>query len=711
LIAEMIAAGAENKHLRFLLIEDNPTDVELLEYELRHAGFEFSLAVVQTSEEFTRELRATAPHLVMADYNLPGWRGIEALEIVEREGQDVPLILVTGALADTTAVDCIKQGATDYVLKGSLARLPVAIRRALQEKNVREQRKRTEQELQLTQFSVEHASDAVFWVDPCGRFVYANQAGCHSLEYSREELLSLSVSDVDPLVAQQGWGLFWEEIKTRRSITFEAQHRTKEGRSFPVEITANYLEFDGREYSFSFVRDITERKAAEARIKFLAYSDALTGLPNRRLLQDRLTMALASARRRGHKVALLFLDLDRFKSINDSLGHSAADLLLQEVAQRLAACGREQDTIARIGGDEFLIVLTGLKDATDAAVAAERLMDAIVGEYSIQGQALHLTCSLGISIFPEQGTDTETLIKNADTAMFNAKESGRNGFRFFTQDIDNQALERLTLENSLRLAMDKEELFLVYQPQMDLATGRIIGLEVLLRWRHPKFGLVPPDKFIPIAENCGVIVPIGEWVMRTACSQARKWQESGLPAVRLAVNVSAVQFRRQGFSECVRRVLRETDLAPQYLELELTESLLLANAEVNLSVIKELNAIGLALAIDDFGTGYSNFGYLKQFRVSKLKIDGSFIRDLAVNPDDAAITAAIISMAKSLRLKVIAECVEDEAQMSFLRAHHCDEVQGYYFSKPLAVDEVANKLRGEDSTAHAVFSQANGKAL
>ncbi len=710
MIAEITAAGAENQHLRFLLIEDNPTDVELLEYELRHAGFEFALAVVQTSEEFTRELRATAPHLVIADYNLPTWRGIEALEIIAREGLDVPLILVTGALADTTAVDCIKQGATDYVMKGALARLPVAIRRALQEKNLREQRQRSEQELRLTQFSVEHASDAVFWVDSKGRFVYANQAGCRSLGYCREELLSLSVSDVDPLVPQEAWEPVWEKIKTQRSISFETHHRTKQGDSFPVEVTANYLDFDGREYSFSFARDITERKAAEERIQFLAYSDALTGLPNRRLLQDRLTIVLANARRRLHKVALLFLDLDRFKNINDSLGHSAADLLLQEVARRLAAWGREQDTIARVGGDEFLIVITGLKDATDAAVAAERLMHAIVGEYFIHGHALHLTCSLGISIFPEQGTDAETLIKNADAAMFSVKESGRNGFRFFTQAIDAQAVERLTLENSLRLALEKKELFLVYQPQMDLASGRIIGLEALLRWQHPKLGLVPPDKFIFIAENSGLIVPIGEWVLRTACSQARKWQEDGLPAVKLAVNVSAVQFRRPGFSKSVKHLLQETGLAPQYLELELTESLLLANAEGNLSVIQELNAIGLTLAIDDFGTGYSNFGYLKQFRVSKLKIDGSFIRDLAVNPDDAAITAAIISMAKSLRLKVIAECVEDEAQMSFLRAHHCDEVQGYYFSKPLAADEVAGKLRGEDSAAHA-FAHASGKAI
>jgi diguanylate cyclase (GGDEF)-like protein len=420
-----------------------------------------------------------------------------------------------------------------------------------------------------------------------------------------------------------------------------------------------------------------------------------------------LSNALASARRRKDKVALLFLDLDKFKNINDSLGHSVGDLLLQEVAERLKKWAREQDTVARVGGDEFVIVLTAARDGADAAVAAERLIHAMSAGFLVQGRSLSISCSLGISVFPEHGADSETLIKNADAAMYTAKESGRNGFRFFTDDINAQAVERLALESSLRLALDKKELFLMYQPQMNIATGKIIGLEALLRWQHPKLGLVPPDKFIRIAENCGLIVPIGEWVLRTACSQARKWQDEGLPAVSVAVNVSAVQFRQEGFCELIRRALSETGLAPQYLELELTESLLLANADVTLSVLQELMAMGLTLAIDDFGTGYSSLSYLKKFPVNKLKIDRSFIRDVATNPDDAAITAAITGMAKSLHLKVIAEGVEDEAQMSFLRAHQCDEIQGYYFSKPLAVDKVADKLRGDRPAANAL-AQASG---
>jgi EAL domain-containing protein (putative c-di-GMP-specific phosphodiesterase class I) len=354
-------------------------------------------------------------------------------------------------------------------------------------------------------------------------------------------------------------------------------------------------------------------------------------------------------------------------------------------------------------------VLTGVREVGDAAVAAERLMDAMTAEFVVQGHSLGVSCSLGISIFPEHGADGETLIKNADAAMYSAKDIGRNNFQFFTADMNAQAVERLALENGLRLALEKKELFLVYQPQMNITNGRITGLEALLRWQHPELGLVPPDRFIRIAENSGLIVPIGEWVLRTACSQARKWQDEGIPAVSLAVNVSAVQFRQEGFCQLIRKVLGETGLAPQHLELELTESLLLANADVTFSVLQELTDLGVTLAIDDFGIGYSSFTYLRQFRVSKLKIDRSFITNVAANPDDAAITAAIISMAKSLHLKVIAEGVEDEAQMSFLRAHQCDEIQGYYFSKPLAVDKVADKLRGHD-LEHAQAQASGGQS-
>ena len=541
----------------------------------------------------------------------------------------------------------------------------------------------------------------VFRTTLAGRVLECNQAAACLFGYdSPEEVLALPAANLYDKASDRT--AFLTRLKSEKSVTnHEMRFRRKNGDCAWAMLNVSLIDDDSGIANIveGTLIDITQRKVAEERVQSLAYYDALTGLPNRVLLRDRLSKALSTARRQNHKVALLFLDLDRFKIVNDSLGHSVGDLLLQDIAVRLKSVAREQDTIARLGGDEFLIVLTNVKDTSGAAVAAERFMDVMTAEFVLQGHSLSISCSLGISIFPEHGADAETLIKNADAAMYSAKEGGRNNFQFFTADMSAEAVKRLTLENSLRLALDKKELFLVYQPQMDIVTGRITGLETLLRWQHPQLGLVPPNQFIGIAENTGMILPIGEWVLRTACSQARKWQDEGL-AVTIAVNVSAIQFRQEGFCQLIRKVLHETGLAPHHLELELTESLLLANVDVTSSVVQELRAMGLTLAIDDFGTGYSSFSYLRQLRVSKFKIDRTFIRDVAQNPDDAAITAAIISMAKSLKLKVVAEGVENEAQVSFLRAHQCDEIQGYYFSKPLPVDEIADKLRANHSKAH-----------
>jgi diguanylate cyclase (GGDEF)-like protein/PAS domain S-box-containing protein len=576
------------------------------------------------------------------------------------------------------------------------------------------ERKRIEQALLVAEEKYraifQGAVVGMFQSTPGGRYINVNPAMARMLGYDSPQELVASITDISQQV--------YVDPESRRELTrllreqgmvknFECAVYRKDGSQMWFSANVRAVSEAGVLVGYEGTNeDITARKIAEERIQFLAYYDALTGLPNRTLLQDRLGKALAGARRQKCKIALLFVDLDSFKIINDSLGHSVGDLLLQEVAERLKKWGREQDTVARLGGDEFLITLTQLKDLSDVAVAAERLMDAMAAGFVVQGHSLNVSCSIGISIFPEHGTDCETLIKNADAAMYGAKDSGRNSFRFFAEDMNAQAVERLSVENSLRLALGRKELFLVYQPQMHVATGRVTGLEALLRWQHPDLGLVPPDKFIRVAENSGLIVPIGEWVLRTACRQARKWQDDGLPAVSVAVNVSAVQFRQQGFCELIRSVLRQTGLAAQYLELELTESLLLANADVTFPVLRELKSMGLTLAIDDFGTGYSNFTSLRQFGVSKLKIDRSFISDVATNPDDSAITAAIISMAKSLRLKVIAEGVENEAQMAFLRIHQCDEIQGYYFSRPLTVDKVADKLRGTAVQALAAHSAA-----
>jgi diguanylate cyclase (GGDEF)-like protein len=449
-------------------------------------------------------------------------------------------------------------------------------------------------------------------------------------------------------------------------------------------------------------QDITDRKLVEKRVQFLAYYDSLTGLPNRTLLQDRLAQAIAGAHRRNEHAAVLFLDLDRFKIINDSLGHGVDDLLLKSVAERLKRQTRDQDTVCRMGGDEFIVVLSTIRDQAEAAIVAGRIVCAMDADFVIQGRTLKVSCSLGISIYPEHGTDSETLIKNADASMYGAKETGRNRFLFFTKEMNAKVLERSILEHDLRLAIERNEIFLMYQPQAEIRTGKIVGLEALVRWQHPVLGLVQPDKFIHVAENSGLILPIGDWVLRSACSQSHDWQAEGLPPVTVAVNVSPMQVHQENFREHVQQALSETGIAPQYLELELTESLLTKNATVMFSVLNEMKKMGVKLAIDDFGTGYSSLSQLRQFPVGKLKIDRSFIRDVETSPDAAVIATAVISLAKTLNLKVIAEGVETEGQLAFLRSHDCDEMQGYYFSRPLLGEDIPELLRSNSTmAAHA----------
>ena len=429
--------------------------------------------------------------------------------------------------------------------------------------------------------------------------------------------------------------------------------------------------------------------------RFLADHDPLTKLHNRAYIHDHLPSMLTSAVRHEERLALLFIDLDGFKFINDSLGHSLGDLVLKEAAERMKRCVREPDVVLRLGGDEFLIVLTGLRDSTDAAMAAERIRRTLEDEMLIQGNSLTTTCSIGISVFPDDGADGESLIKWADLALYSAKDNGRNTWRFFTKDMNGKAAQRLSLEYGLRHAVAKDQLFVEYQPQVDLRTGRIVGAEALLRWQHPEMGVVSPATFISIAENSGEILRIGEWVLRTACTQARRWQDEGVFSMPIAVNVSAVQFRQRSFVETVKKVLNETGLVPQLLELELTESLLLTNSNVMATVMNELTDAGVRLAIDDFGVGYCGLSYLMEFKFSKLKMDGSFVKSIGGNSVGPSIAAAIVGMAKILGMKVLAECAETEEQVQFLREHNCDEVQGYYFSRPLSAQGFSEMVRSQ----------------
>src|SRR6185369_7380999 len=421
--------------------------------------------------------------------------------------------------------------------------------------------------------------------------------------------------------------------------------------------------------------DITARIKAESEIQQLINYDTLTGLPNRNLLHDRLKLAIAQASRDQHLVGVLILDLDRFKGINDTLGHRAGDKLLMSVSKRLAACVRDSDTLARLGGDEFVVILNNVTHEEGITSVSKKILAVISEPIYIDGQ------------------DTHTLLKHADLAMYQAKELDRNNFQFFSREMNIKVLERMMLENSMRKALEREEFFLVYQPQVDARSGRIVGIEALLRWNHPDMGLLAPDKFIYLAEETGFIIPIGEWVMRTACRQNKAWQDRGLPAVRVAVNLSAKQFGQYHLDEMIASTLMETGLDPEWLELEITESAIMKNADQNAIILRKLKDMGVSLAIDDFGTGYSSLAYLKHFPISRLKIDRSFVRDITTNPDDAAIAEIIIAMAQTLKLSVIAEGVETRAQMELLSFNNCIEMQGYLFSHPVRAEEFARLMK------------------
>ena len=445
-------------------------------------------------------------------------------------------------------------------------------------------------------------------------------------------------------------------------------------------------------YAIERHRLLKELELTRQREHYLSHHDDLTNLPNRTLLMDRLRQALTRAPWHKWWVAVLFIDLDRFKRINDTLGHNLGDLLLKEIAGRLIACVRNGDTVARLGGDEFTIILADMAQAQDIPKVVPQILNCFSKSFILEGHETFITASIGISLYPNDGEDPETLLKNADTAMYRAKEEGRNNYQHFSPAMNVRTFDQLALENNLRRALERNEFLLYYQPQVSFKTRQIIGMEALLRWRHPDLGLVSPARFIPVAEETGLIVPIGEWVLRTACTQNKAWQIAGLPSLLVAVNLSARQFQHKGLVEMIKRVLNETRLDPKYLELELTESILMRKEEDVITTLCELNAMGIGLSIDDFGTGYSSLSYLKRFPIHKLKIDRSFVRDIATDPDDPAIVRAVIALAHSLNMKAIAEGVETAEQLEFLRSLQCDEMQGYLFSLPLPAEEVTKLL-------------------
>ena len=552
------------------------------------------------------------------------------------------------------------------------------------------ERKQAEEMLRKQSAAMTASMDGIAILNDRLEFTYVNDALAKLFGYGKPQLMSGQslVQLYDPEEGERLLNQIVPHVRDRGRWRGEAKGRRRDGITFPQEVSLTTIDGGGM---VCVVRDITERTYAEEQIKHLAYHDALTGLPNRLLFKDRLTVALSHAQRDRTRLAVLFLDLDRFKVINDSLGHNIGDQLLQAVAARVQSCVRESDTVARLGGDEFTLLLP-LNRSDDAAPVAQKILEAIRYPFHIEGREFFITTSLGISLYPEDGTDAEALIKNADTAMYQAKELGRDNYQLFNAFVNAKALQRIALEHGLRRALANDEMAVHYQPIVDFRDGRITGMEALLRWTHPQMGRVPPGVFIPVAEATGVMVPIGTWAMRAACAQAKAWHDAGYAHLSLAVNLSVHQLQSPDLLDRVKEILDETGFPARLLDLEITESGAMQAPEISIRSLYELKKLGIRISLDDFGTGHSSLSYLKRFPIDTLKIDQSFVRDINSDPDTAAIVTAIIAMAHSLRLNVVAEGVEFADQAKFLRRYGCDHMQGYLIKPPVPADEFIDLL-------------------
>ena len=551
--------------------------------------------------------------------------------------------------------------------------------------DITERRMSAERE-QLAQKVFDYTPTGIVVTDEAHRIISSNPATTQMTGYEPFELFGLHVFSFLSAGAELGSELHEDQITARGVWSGELNVSKKNGSDFPAGIRVSRVDDPQSGLPAHFIwilADITERKQAEERMRHIAQHDALTGLPNRLSLMMRLAQLLPDARRHHWRVAIMFLDLDRFKVINDTLGHQVGDELLREVACRLSAVVRETDFVARLGGDEFVVILPAIQQPADAAMVATKIINSLSKPIQVDDNDLHTSPSIGISLFPTDGPDGDTILKHADTAMYHAKASGRSNYQFYAPEMNQAATERLDIERKLRHAIDRNELALSFQPQFKAASSQPTGVEALLRWHHPTDGIIPPDRFIPVAEETGIIVQIGEWVLSNACREMKRWIDAGLPPLRVAVNVSARQLRRRDFCDTVATILADTGLPPNLLELELTESSVMENPEEAIELLQKIGAMGVSLAIDDFGTGYSSLAYLKLFPIDHLKIDRSFVRDIEFDLNDRAIAFGTIALAHSLGLNVIAEGVETADQFELLRGNGCDEVQGYLFSKPL----------------------------
>jgi len=653
----------------------------------------FIIKWVRQLSDGLERLRKEVITAVLLDLFLPDSQGVNTFVKLSLAVPYVPILVLGGLGDEDIAKEAVERGAHDYLLKNRLD--SYALTRALHSVIAR---KAAEDALFLekerAQVTLNSIGDAVISTDISGNITYLNHVAEIMTGWSGKEASGRPFAEVFQII----------DGDTREAVRNPMQLAVKQDETVRLTSHCVLIRRDGYESAIEdstapihsrrgqvigavmVFHDVSEARAMALKMTHLAQHDLLTDLPNRLLLNDRITQAISLSHRQSKPLAVLFLDLDGFKHINDSLGHAIGDKLLRLVAQRAVACVRSSDTVSRHGGDEFVVLLPAIADAGDAAVTAEKILAALAKPYAISERDLHLTGCIGISIYPENGRDADTLIKSADAAMYQAKGKGPNSYQFFEPKIDARDDERQIFERSLGRALDRREFLLHYQPKVDLERGNITGAEALIRWMDPDRGLIPPAQFVPVAEDCGIIVPIGQWVRREACRQARAWMDAGLRPIPVAVNISAVELRAKNFIEGVCRILEDTRLEPHFLELEFTENVLMQDDASTIAVLRALKAMGVRLAVDDFGAGYSSLSYLRQFPIDTLKIDQSFMLEIGTDGDSAAFLRSVIGMGKTLKKRVVAEGVETQEQVAFLAAERCSEGQGYYFSPPVVAE-------------------------
>jgi len=683
------ATRGENTMPSVLVVDDEAFIRMTFRTALEASGWQVLEACC--GEEAVEAFRRLRPELVILDLVMPGMDGFETCAALRscEEGRYTPILAVTGRHDAESIHRAFEAGATDFISKPvSSEVLEYRSRYLLRSGRALKELARSEANLQLLRAAVESLPIGITISDAKGRIIYTNPSEAAMHGYEVEELLQRDARELAPQRLHSTW--LQEKLDKSGVWRRESVNRRKRGEEFQVQLSSVSVRSPEGEFLgiVTACEDITERKQNETKIHHLAYYDTLTRLPNRALFLDRLQKALAQAERSGKTVAVLFLDLDNFKDINDTQGHDFGDKLLMEVARRLSGCLREADTLARLGGDEFVVMLAAAEGRETAGITAQRILETFRTPFDIEGRRTFAGFSIGIAHSPDDAPDVEGLLRSADTAMYQAKARGRQNYQFFSARMNREIVEKVALESALHHALDQEELTLFYQPQWDLQTGRQCGVEALLRWRHPEFGEILPRRFIPLAENSGQIFRLGEWALRSACAQAGAWAEKGYPVGRVAVNISGHQLRQPDFSDLVERILDETGLDPSGLELEFTESVLMDHSEKTVSVLQALKGMGIHLSIDDFGTGYSSLNYLKHFPVDRIKIDRTFVAGIDGDQGDAAIVAAIIALARTLKIRVLAEGVESRAHLEILRGHGCEEVQGFYLGAPMAAADL-----------------------